>query len=247
VLWQSPAALASYHVRPDEHHPTNAWLYVCNDPQYRLEKLSPAARRNVRRGLQEFRIERITADQLRSHGVQAVRDTRRRHGIENRTKVDFPQLAFRANCPGQRFLGAWKDDQLAAYLSILEVEDWVEIRTCVSADKFLHLRPNDALLFFALSHYLVEKACGTVTFGSSSIQSDSHRAGLHAFKTKIGFEVHPVHRAFVFHPLARPVANRLTLSGVNAALRFLPGNLRLKKVRGVLECVRGEYRLPQEP
>ena len=49
----------------------------------------------------------------------------------------------------------------------------------------------------------------------------------------------PVHRAFVSHPLLRPFTNRLTLRGVNTALRFIPGSLRLRKIRGVLEYITG--------
>ena len=70
VLWKSPAALASYHFRPDERHPANALLYVCRDRAYALEKLSSNMRRDIRRGLRELRIERITADQLIAAGAR---------------------------------------------------------------------------------------------------------------------------------------------------------------------------------
>src|SRR5712691_3798234 len=40
VLWRGPAAAISYVREPDEHHPPNALLYVCQDQSYNVEKLS---------------------------------------------------------------------------------------------------------------------------------------------------------------------------------------------------------------
>jgi hypothetical protein len=248
VLWQGPAALASYLLEPDDRHPANASLYLCSDHAYRLEKLAPAMRRNVRRGLQELRIEPITAAQVVSHGAQTFQDTLRRNGLRDWTSDEFRrQIALRGKYPGHVFLGAWKNDQLAGYLPILEVEDWVEITSCVSTDALLHFRPNDALLFSALRYYLVEQGRRIVSFGSSSMQPDSNRAGLHAFKTKVGFKALPVHRAFALHPLMWPFVSRLTLLGVNTALRFRPGDLRLKRMCGILGYILGKNQMVVVP
>lgn len=173
-----------------------------------------------------------------AHGAQAFGDTLRRIGLRGSTTEEFRrQVALRAKCPGHVFLGAWKEGQLAAYLSIAEVEDWAEIETACSADAFLRFTPNDALFFYALSHYLTERGCHVVTVGLSSVQPESNKAGLHAFKAKVGLEAQPVHRAFVLHPLLRPFATRLTLWSLNAALRFIPRERHLKKAGGVLACV----------
>src|SRR5947209_11109360 len=85
VLWRGRAAIASYLLEPDEHHPANAWLYLCTDHTYALEKLEPAMRRNVRRGLRELTIAPLTVDQVLDHGVQAFCDTRRRVGLSDGT------------------------------------------------------------------------------------------------------------------------------------------------------------------
>jgi hypothetical protein len=248
VFWRGPAVVATYYLSPDAHHPGNACLYVCDDRTYGFDKLSPVMRRNVRRGLRELRIETIHSDEVSLHGLQTFLDTLRRNGLQQFSPEEFRrQIALRASSAGHVFVGAWKDNELAAYLSLVDVEDWVEVTSCFSSDAFLQFRPNDALLFFALSRYLVEKKYRAVTFGSSSIQPGSNRMGLHAFKTKVGFEARPVHRAFVVHPLLRPFANRLTSMSVNAVLRFMPHNLRLRKVQGMLECVAGEKESWQMP
>ena len=119
------------------------------------------------------------------------------------------------------------------------MEDWAELG-CFSRDALLRHRPNDTLMYTVLSRYLVERRFRLVSYGLSSIQSESNAAGLHRFKTKVGFEARPVHRAFVPHPLLRPLVNRSTLLGVNTALRLRSGHRRLKKASGVLARMLGE-------
>jgi hypothetical protein len=246
VLWRGRAAAVSYLLNPDEHHPVNACLYLCTDQTYAADRHAPAMRRNVRRGNKELTIAPITFDQLLAHGVQAFCDTRRRVGLSDGTPEGFRRrFNSRARCAGHVFLGAWKGDQLAAFLSIIEVDDWAEIEGCFSMDTLLNLRPNDTLLFHALSRYLNGWAYRVVSYGVSSIQVESNEAGLHAFKTKVGFKAQPVHRAFVLHPLLQPFANRLTLWGVKGALRFRAGERRLKKVGGVLACILGDRRMTE--
>lgn len=241
VLWRGRAAIASYLLEPDERHPANAWLYLCTDRAYALEKLDREMRRNVRLGLKNLMITPLTADQLLAHGAPAFCETRRRLGLNNGTPEEFQRdLTANAGLPELVYLGAWKENQLAAYLSILEVGDWAEIAVTSSMDALRRYKPNDTLVYSALSHYLVERGCREVSYGLSSVQAESNIAGLHRFKTKVGFEARPVHRAFVFHPLLRPFANGLTLWGVNTALRFRPGASRLRIARGVLASTLGD-------
>ncbi len=246
VLWHGRAAIASYLLEPDGGHPANAWLYTCTDQTYSLDKLAPAMRRNVRRGLKELKIAPLTTEQLRTDGVQAYCDTRHRVGLSDGTPEAFRQrIASRARLPEASCLGAWRGDQLAAFLTITEVDDWVEIG-CYSRDALLHYRPNDTLMYTVLSHYLVERGFRMVSYGLSSIQAESNAAGLHQFKTKVGFQARPVHRAFVPHPLLRPFVNQVTLWGVNTMLHLRPGDRRLKKADGVLKNLLGPTRLLEE-
>jgi len=239
VLWRGRAAIASYLLEPDEIHPANAWLYICTDRSYGLDKLSPTARRNVRRGLKELLIAPLTSEQLLAHGEQAFFDTRRRNGLIDGTPEEFRRwFTSLAKMQEVVYLGAWKDNQLVAFLSTTEVDDWAEIG-CFSMNALLQYRPNDTLLYSALSYYLVERGCRVVSYGLSSMQAESNAAGLHRFKIKIGFEAHPVCRVFAPHPLLRPFVNRLTLCSVDTALRFWPGERHLKKASGVLACMLG--------
>jgi hypothetical protein len=229
-------------VEPDDDNPANAWLYVATDRSYMVEKMRPS----LRRGTRELRIEFLTSAELLKHGVRAYCDTRRRNGLSDGTPEEFHrQFAPRASCPGHSFLGAWKDDVLAAVLPVTEVDDWVEFDGCLSMDALLRFRPNDTLLSRALSHYLTETDCRIVSFGVSSIQVESKAKGLHTFKKKLGFEARAVHRAFVLHPLLRPLTNSLTLLGVKSLRRFNRGASRLRKAEGILAALLDKQEVAQ--
>jgi hypothetical protein len=241
VLRRTGAAIASYLLQPGRLHPANAWLYQCFE--YRFAALPAPARRNVRRGLRELLIAPLTGTDLLAHGANAFCDTRRRAGLSDGTPDRFRRyFTRRIGCRLETYLGAWKDGRLAAFVSILRVGDGIELG-CFSIDALLRHRPNDALVHTVLLDYLAGRRCAHVSYGLSSIQTASNAAGLHRFKRKFGFAAIPVHRAFVLHPLLRPLASRATLSLAHwtllAVLRLWPRDAQLKKAEGALACMRG--------
>ena len=185
VLRESRTLMVSYLIEPDASHPANALLYLCADQEYALQKLESAVRRNTRKGIRELRVAPLSTDELLTHGWPAFGDARRRAGLSDGTPEEFARhFNQRTQCEGHAFLGAWRGDQLAAFLSIVEVADWVEIHGCYSQDAFLSSRPNNVLMYTALSHYLTEAKRSLVSYGLSSIQAVSKEAGLHAFKNQ---------------------------------------------------------------
>lgn len=243
VLRATRCAIATYLRQPGGGLPANAWLYLCSNVDYSLSKLAAPVRRNVRRGLRELTVGPLTGDELLQHGVRAFCDTRRRIGLADGTPARFRRY-FRPRILHERelYLGAWRDGRLAAFMTVLHMDDWIELGS-FSMDAMLPHRPNDALMYTVLSEYLAGGRCTVVSYGLSSIQTSSAASGLHRFKRKFGFTPVPVHRAFVLHPAVRPLANRATLSLAHwtllAALRFWPRDARLKKAEGALACMRG--------
>jgi hypothetical protein len=119
-------------------------------------------------------------------------------------------------------------------MTLVVVDDWVEIEGSFSADDSRTLCPNDGLAHFVLSHFLVTRRFNTVSYGLSSIQEAHQAEGLHNYKKKVGFDAQPVHRAFVLHPLLRPLANPLILRGARMVTKVLPQNRMIKKASGML-------------
>jgi len=235
VLRLSRSAVATYLLEPDESHPANAWLYICHDRSYCLENLSVAGRRDARRAGRSLRMEFVEWPTLMAHGFTAFSETRTRVGLSDGTFEQF-QNRFRQFSlnPFHCAVGAWQDASLVAFMTLIVVDDWVEIEGSFSADGTRTLCPNDGLAHFVLNHFLVTRGFKTVSYGLSSIQ-DAHRVeGLHNYKKKVGFDAEPVHRAFVLHPLLRPFANPLILRGATTVTKMLPQNRMIKKASGVL-------------
>lgn len=227
LYWRRFAPLVTYLLEPTPTHPADAVVYVCTNVQYKLRDLDHGVQGNVKRGLRECQIRPITQDEVIRFGEQAFADTWRRHGWENVSSVDFKKCLSRpATHGGNRFFGAWRDGELLAFAGLIEADDWVEVRVRFSTDASLRLRPNDALLFYILNHYLVERGFRLVSAGTSSIDPTANTPGLHRFKVKLGFRAVPVRRLFCFHPLLRVFVCRVSLALLDAAASRFKRNPR---------------------
>ena len=244
VLWQGWSPLVTYSVAPDPEHPQNAWLYVCQDQDYRLEKLDSPARRDIRRALRAFRFEFLDHATFLKHGEKCFCDTRRRNDLSDGIPEVFRDkfVHFDRN-PAHRILGAWAYECLAAYVALIMVDDWVKIYP-YAADDHLKGCPVNGIVHFTLEHYLVQRKFRLVNYGLSSVQEASKASGLHKFKKKLGFECLPVHRAVVFHPLLRPLANRGSLWALRACRALFPGNSPLRRAAGLLAAYLGKTPMP---
>jgi hypothetical protein len=238
VLREGPAAVLSFLMEPDEAHPPNGWLYLCRDRAYSLETLKKEARRDARRALRSLRIEPMDWKALLAHGHGAYGDTRTRVGLSDGTAAHFARrFEPYASIPGHYAVGAWKGATLVAFLTLIVVDDWVVIEGCFSRNEDRDLCPNNGLAHVVLEHFLANAGCATVCYGASSIQ-DTVMKGYHFYKTRIGFDAVPVHRAFVLHPWLRPFANPATLWSLKAALRWKPSDRHLLKAIGVVtQCL----------
>jgi hypothetical protein len=141
-------------------------------------------------------------------------------------------------------MGAWCNDTLVAFMSLIVVDDWVEIQGLFSANQQLGLRPNDGLFAYALDYFLIQGHFDTVSYGLSSSQQVSNAAGLHRFKRKIGFQAEPVHRVFAVHPLIRPLVNPLSLAVLELLQKVNPKDRRIRKATGMLDTLIKKRGLP---
>jgi hypothetical protein len=240
ALWTTRAFVASYVRHPDDSHPQNAWLYVCRNRGYSLDTLESRARRDIRHALRSLRFGFIDMPTFLEHGAVAFCSSRSRQGLSDGTPGEFQSCYGKlARNPAHHVLGAWKDDHLAAFLSAEVVEDCASIAVYAASD-YLKCNPNDGLIYHALNVLLVREKVRCVTYGLSSIQEESKADSLHRFKRKVGFEALPVHRAFAFHPLLKPLANGSTLWGLRACTRLWPSSRVLRKATGLLATYLGK-------
>lgn len=232
LFWKLHAPLVDFAVSPSTDKPANSRLYICTNSAYSLEALAKGPRYDVRRGLREFEIRRIDRDQVLRLGFRAFSDTRRRNGLSDCTRKAFTNK-FGALQARTHFYAAFKNLNLAAFFGATVVDDWISIGGW-SADEFLPLRPNNALVYYLVFQFLILKKYRWVTYGFDSVQPLANAEGLHRFKVKMGFEAVPVHREFVLHPLLRPVVNRHSWRFVSGFWKMSPGNVLLRKAQGAL-------------
>ncbi len=246
VFSESRAALLSFttsssdfpRLLSSDSAPGPAWgvpsyLYICSDPEYSQQKLSQSARSHIRRSLNEFEIRFVAPAELLKLGSKAYCDTRTRFGLSQSTPQAF-EATFCLAQSFRRYLGAFKDQQLAAFLAITEIDDWASIGPGYSVSELLALRPNNGLLFRALQHYLVEKKYRLVDHGLSNFPLTSKVETLHKFKVKMGFQAYPVHRRFVMNPLLRPFVNRLSWRMATGLQKLSPRNPLFEQMELVL-------------
>lgn len=221
LYWRRFAPLVTYLLEPTPAHPADAFVYVCTNRDYNVKALDHGVQGNVKRGLREFQIRPLTLDEVIQHGERAFVDTYRRHGWPDVSRTDFEKYLSRpATLCGNRYLGCWKNDELAAFAGLIEANDWVEVRIRFSTDASLNLRPNDALLFHILRHYLAERGFRAVSAGTSSIDPMVNTPGLHRFKVKLGFNAVPVRRLFCFHPVLATFVRCAALAALMAVSRW---------------------------
>jgi hypothetical protein len=252
ALWRTRSAVATYNRPADAAHPQNAWFYLCRDQSYQLEKLESTACRDARRALREFHVEFIDGPTLLRAGAASFCETRSRLGLSDGTPSNFHKyfLSLLKN-PAVNIVGAWRkggDEHqcLAAFMKLVVVDDWVDI-AAYSASEYLRFCPTNGLIHFAMDYFLVQRKLRLISYGFSSIQEMGKADTLHRFKLKVGFEAVPVHRAFVFHPLLRPLANTATLWELRLGARLRPSNRRLRKAAGMLAAYLGKHPKTVEP
>jgi hypothetical protein len=248
LLKRGRAGGMSFLLEPGPQHVANAWLYVCRNRSYALDKLANEVRRHIRRAQNALRIQPLEWKTLMENGFAAYSDTRARLGLSDGSLANFRERfdAF-SSCPGHYAVGAWQGESLVAFVTLMVVDDWVTLEGSFSVSAALAQRPNNGLAHYVLDHFLVQQGFETVCFGASSIQEGAQHSGLHDYKRKIGFEAKPVHRAFMIHPVLRPFANRVTLRCMKIALRLKPGNRRIAKGIGALNYLLSQKNAAHSP
>jgi hypothetical protein len=245
LLHERGVWLLNYLVAPDDAHPANCVHYVSRDGGYDIQKLDRQARQNVRRGLKTFDLRLCTWEEWARKGFQAYAETEARHGYGAEPRA-FERMTDRwKGCPLYEIWGAWEGEELAAWLTVLKVDDWAMVDLVRARTTALSGRPNNALLYLAGRHALVEERRRYVTLGTSSLQVGANEQSMHRYKVDMGYEAVPMRRVFASRPAYRPVLESRAMSWVwDQLARTFPRSAPLRKVAGMARLLSGR-REPQ--
>jgi hypothetical protein len=188
----------------------SSYMIVCSDKNYDITSIDPKyARRQTRRGLENFQIRQLDFIELANHNHINV-DTLIRQGRKPGVWTDkrWKRYCLSANgLSGLEAWGAYSGDILVAFLVAYEMDDYFEILHHSSTTEYLHLYPNNALVFFVTKLKLSTNHINYVSYGPESIDAPE---SLETFKFRMGFERLPMKQGIIFHPFVKPVMNKIS-------------------------------------
>jgi hypothetical protein len=143
-----------------------------------------------------------------------------------------------AQTPGMQPWGALVDEQLAAYVLTVRMEDRCEFLLARSNDGHLHQYPNNALIYTVAREMLQLPDVTAITFGLESLESVE---ALDQFKFAMGFRRRPLRQCVVMRP---GLATALQTPGLERAVRWYaarPGvHPAWRKLVGIMTLIRGD-------
>lgn len=209
--------------------------FICDDREYDFPNLRSRTRTQVRRGLEECRVEPVGFDVLRQSAISLNADTLIRQGRRVPTSLEkYWQRYFSAAevTAGAEAWGAFVDDDLAAYLIAFVIDTTINVLIVRSATAHLKKLPNNALLFKYLHDRMRDPSISRISYGYASIQDGL--GSLDQFKTGMGFRADPCGQRVEVARWVRPLLNSYTLPVLRRTLKGLGAGETSAKLQGIL-------------
>jgi hypothetical protein len=215
----SPDGMVSYHV-------------VLHKP-YELEMLRSQARNGVKRGLEHFKVERISFERLATEGWILQQDTlARQDRLRSMTREEWERLCRSADgLPGFEAWAAISNGELAGAVIICLIDDVFTVPYALSHSRFLADHVNNAVFFSVSREMLGREGVGSIFF---TVQSLDAPANVDEFKFRMGLEPKAVRQRVDFHPLLNPFATPAIHTLTRKLLQRDPSNPTLAKAEGML-------------
>lgn len=211
ILWGIPCVAVRYFTSV-ENVGKLSYMIVCSDKNYDLNSVDPKyARRQTRRGLENFQIRQVDFAELAEQN-RINDDTLIRQGRNRDIWTDKRWKRYCLSAKGLSGLEAWgayEGSDLAAFLVAYQMDDYFEILHHSSATKFLHLYPNNALVYFVTHLKLSSGEVNHVSYGPESLDAPE---SLETFKFRMGYQKLPMKQEIAFHPMVKFVINDFTCS-----------------------------------
>ncbi|MBL8819464.1 MAG: hypothetical protein JNL58_25755 [Planctomyces sp.] len=219
---------------------------LCSDKAYDFPSLRSRTRTQVRRGLEDCKIERIEFAELSKHAIQLNIDTliRQERKVPANIETYWKKYYEAASVTeGAEAWAAWCEGRLAAYVIAFTIGTTANMLIVRSALDLLPKFPNNALLFQYLYNKIREPQIEQVVYGYESIQAGL--GSLDQFKTGMGFQLDPVGQRIELARWVRPFVNRYTTAMASRFLQRLGKGETPAKLQGILNWYRDQPTLSQ--
>jgi hypothetical protein len=213
---------------------------------YTLEGLRSQARNGVRKGLTNFRVERIPFARLANEGWLLQKDTLDRQDRSgSMSQSEWQRICLSAEgLAGFETWAAVQGGELAAALLITRIDDVYQVPYAICHRKYLNLHVNNVLFFTVSCELLGREGVKEIFYSLDSLDAPE---SVNEFKFRMSFIPIPVRQRVVFHPWIRPLANQLTYAIVNRLHQSRPSHSTLAKAEGMLRFhLQGRRNLEQQ-
>lgn len=220
---------------------------VYEQPDYDLEKLGKWARKNVRRGLNNCRVEPVPFERLADEGFSLQLDTLDRQGrkLGLKKSVWSRRCLMAARLPGFEAWGALVDGKLAASVMTFPMGDCMYMLYQQCHRQYLPEHVNNALSFTVTQTLIRRPEVKSIFYGLHSLDAPP---SVDEFKFRMGYAANPVRQRVVFHPALGPFLNSASQAAVKGLLRLRPGEPVLAKADGLLRFyLNGKLPLSRQP
>jgi hypothetical protein len=238
ILWGRRCFGARYFTSMD-HVGKESFSIVCSDKNYDITSVDAHyARRQTRRGLENFSIRQIDFKELAKIGISLNNDTLTRQGRDPNTHEEKRWQIYCSAADGLEGFEAWgafSGDDLASFIVTFQMEDHFTILHHSSATKYLPSYPNNALVFYVTKLKLALPEVDTVSYGPQSLDAPE---SLEIFKFRMGFQKRPMKQTIVFNPLVKPFINSFSYKAIQGLSTFRPKSDVFRKLEGIVRLYR---------
>lgn len=217
----------------------SSYMLVCSDKNYDLTSVdAKTARRQTRRGLENFEIKQFGLDELAKLGHVLYSDTLIRQG---RNPLIWTERKWKEYCKATEGLdgfeawGAFSHGKLSSFMMGFQMEDHFTILHQCSATEYLRGYPNNALVFSVTRLKLALSEVNTVSYGPESLDAPE---SLDTFKLRMGYQQRPMKQRIIFNPLIGPFVGGLLHKSVRLAVMANPQSDTLRKIEGIIRFYR---------
>jgi hypothetical protein len=209
LLWGIPCFALRFFTTV-ECRGKDSYMIVCSNKHYDITSVDAKyARRQTRRGLENFQIRQLDFIELGNNN-RINTDTLIRQGRNPDVWTEERWKLYCSSANGLSGLEAWgaySGDTLVAFMVGYQMDDYFEILHHSSATDYLHLYPNNALVFFVTQLKLSTSEVNHVSYGPQSLDAPD---SLETFKFRMGYEKLPMKQTIIFHPFIAPFINKIS-------------------------------------
>jgi hypothetical protein len=232
LLWETPSFGVRYFT-PMDCYGKSSYMIVCSDKNYDLNCVDAKyARRQTRRGLEHFQVRQVDFEELASHNHNNT-DTLIRQGRQPHVWTEKKWRLFCSSTVNTKDIEAWgafRDNDLGAFLVAYQIDDYFYILHQSSATKYLTMYPNNALVYSVTKLKLASSNINHISYGPQSLDAPG---SLETFKFRMGFQKLLMKQAISFHKFIRPFINNTSYNLIHSIAQSSSKEF-WRKLEGVL-------------